>query len=92
MCNVLNLYSYSKLFDLKHFLEKKKHEPNSKKYSSEIITKQVKTHKRKHKNYNDDNTSDGFTSDDNPTQHGIKLLVSFDNFKNFGHLHILYLD
>jgi len=52
----------------------------------------VKTPKRKHENDNDDNTSNGTTSNDNPIQHGIKRFVSFVNFKNFGHLHILYLD
>ncbi|CAH1733453.1 unnamed protein product [Aphis gossypii] len=61
------IYSISK--------KKKKHEPNSKKYSSKIIAKQVKTLKRKHKYNNDDNTSDISTSADNPTQHGIKRFI-----------------
>jgi hypothetical protein len=73
-------------------LEDKKHEQNKKKDSNKIITNQVKAHKRKHKYDGDNNTSKLEPSDNNQTQHGIKLFVSFDNFKDSSHLKVLYLD
>jgi len=63
------------------FLEKKKHERHRERYSPEIITKRVKSRKRKHKHHRANNISElepanDYLVNEAPRQ-GIKLFVSF---------------
>jgi len=83
------------LFGLKHFLEKKKHERHRERYSPEIITKRVKSRKRKHKHHRDNNISglepaNDYLVNEAPRQ-GIKLFVRFDNLNNFRIILKLYI-